>query len=423
MIMLSFFIAYQLLQLCALPFFIAYIVIRKIKKREAFGFFKERMGFVPPLSSQQKNRKVIWLHAVSVGEVLSLEKIIDAIKEEHPTALCYLTVGTSTGKKVAQERLNADIVSFLPYDFLLCMLSAYHRIQPSSLLIVEAEIWPNLLILAHFKKIPITLLNARISARSKNRYTTFKRVLLPLFSLFKKIYTQSRQDMQAFKEWGIKQDKLTPMGNIKAYNVLKKKQGYQSKSNQTNTILLVGSLHSGELALYLQLYATLKKETPSLKLILAPRHFHWKKELVAEVALTGYSYQQWKGKLDLSADILLVCTLGELFSLYQHATLYFLGGTFVPIGGHNLLEPAAWSTPTIVGPHYENCRVIAKELLARNALFMVRDEKELIEQTRLLLNNPELCRRTGELANAWLKKEAAQIEQPLKTLISQLFSS
>lgn len=428
--MVIYFIFYQFIHYCLLPFFIYYLIWRKLRGKPVFGSLKERLGFIP--RPQQKDY-VIWLHAVSVGEVLSIEALINQIKERIPYATCYLTVGTPTGKKIAEEKLAVDHVSYLPYDLLPTMLLAYHRIKPKKIIIVEAEIWPNLLMLAKFFSIKTFLINARISQRSRKRYHRFKRFLLPLFQIFETIYTQSQYDLEEFVAFGVPEERLQVLGNIKAYNVLEKLEGQTAQKPEQKT-LLVGSIHPGELDIYLNLYNKLKQTYPELRLILAPRHFHWQDELIRKVEELEFPFAVWTDKEgttfgeDITLkhppsqpwDILLVCKLGELFHLYQDASVYFLGGTFVPIGGHNLLEPAAWGRPTIIGPHAQNCAITARGLKKAEALYQANNEQELFKKTEELLINDSLRKTMGSNARTWLEQEAEAVEASLESLFGKL---
>jgi len=421
-LMFFLFITYQIAQIAFLPLIAGYIIFRKIKSKPVFGKFRERIGLVPkpPASGH-----VIWLHAVSVGEVLSLQSFIEKIKQTNHNTICYLTVGTPAGKEMAQETLAADVISFLPYDFLPSILLAFKRIKPKRLIIVEAEIWPNLLMIAHIKKIPMYLINARVSRRSRNKYRKFKWVLVKLFNLFEMIYTQSAYDKDEIEYLGVHSNKLTIMGEIKSYNVLKKQKNIDHVDQEHRPTLLVGSLHPGELDIYLRLFHKLKPNQPDLKLIIAPRHFHWKHELFSKVQSTEHSFAIWDNEKKPanadSYDILLVCKLGELFNLYQQATIYFLGGTFVPIGGHNLLEPAAWANPIIVGPHYNNCHVTAKQLAKQNGLIVVSNETELLKNIITLLQNPTEAKSIGNNARRWLEDEGRIVARNLDRLVEKLF--
>lgn len=417
--MIVFFIFYQLAQLFFFPFVILYLALRKVKGKTVFGNILHRFGFVP---KADPTRPVFWFHAVSVGEVLSIQTLIEKVKQEIPYAFCYLTCITPTGKQMAEQKLAADQVSFLPFDFLLPMLLAYHRIRPRALVIVEADLWPNLIMLAHYKKIPTYLVNARMNKKSQNRYERLKRFLVPLLDTFDKIYAQSDYDVKMFKNLGVLPNKLSVLGNIKAANVFTKWKHVQKVSSQNTTSLLVGCLHPGELDIYLNLFKKLKPIYPDISLILAPRHFHWKEKLIRKTQETGFSFFVWDetNKPTQSLDILLVCKLGELFNLYQQATLYFLGGTFVPIGGHNLLEPAVWGVATIVGPHHQNCHVIVQQLEKENGVIIANDEKMLLESVTKLLANKEQRKQLGNNAKKWLEAEAKEVETKLQELVEVL---
>jgi 3-deoxy-D-manno-octulosonic-acid transferase len=399
-----------------------------LKKKPTIGNLKERLGFIPK-TKHQKN--VIWIHAVSVGEVLSIQHIIEQIKTKAPQSICYVTCGTISGKNAAQKNLKSNYISFLPYDFLFPMLLTFKRIKPSTIIIIEAETWPNLLMLAKFFKIPIYNLNARMSNHSQNKYYRFSFFLKPLMSIFKTIFVQSKQDQKNFKNFGIPKEKISLLGNIKTFNVLYKKNKLTQITKKSYQALLLGSLHPGELDIYVKTYKTLKQEFPNLKLIIAPRHFHWKQKLVQKIKDTKYSYLVWEQETVTNLetflkntfknhDILLVCKLGELFKLYQHTNIFFLGGTFVPIGGHNLLEPAVFAKPSIIGPYYHNCVDIADTLENNKALIKTKNQQELLEHTKKLLQNKKNMRIMGKNAHEWLLQEANFVQKNLEVLFKKL---
>jgi 3-deoxy-D-manno-octulosonic-acid transferase len=423
------FITYQIIQLIALPFFLLYLLIRKINKK-GIGSLKERIGLLPQTKSLEN---VIWIHAVSVGEILSIQNLINQIRQQIPKTSVYLTTGTPAGKEIALKNLNAAHLSFLPFDFLLPMFLAFQRIQPKSIIIVEAETWPNFLMLANFFKIPTYSLNARISERSKNKYIKLGFCFRPLFDIFKKIFVQSQIDQLNFEKLGIDKNKLEVLGNIKALNVLHKKStltktDFLDKNFQT---LLVGSVHPGELDIYLNLFNVLKPKFPQLKLILAPRHFNWQQELITKTQATNCSYFLWKPEDIISEenfakkilskyDIILVCKLGELFKLYPFCSIFFLGGTFVPVGGHNLLEPAVWGKLSIIGPYYHNCKDIADKLEQHKALIKVASANELAAIIEKLLSDPIQVEQLGNKAYFWLEQEASLVQKKLDSFIKDL---
>jgi 3-deoxy-D-manno-octulosonic-acid transferase len=426
-----FFIFYNILLLLLTPCVIIYLLVRLFKKK-TFYSIKNRLGIIP---ASPLNKTVVWIHAVSVGEILSIQYLIAELKNKDPDIFCYVTTGTPTGKAMAIKHLNADCVSFVPFDFFWFIHNAFKKINPTVLLVIEAEIWPNLLLQAHFKNIPVYLINARISQRSEHKYKKLKFFFSPLLQTFKQIFTQSSDDRDKFITMGVAPERLTVMGNLKALNVIHKKQALSHHTpNQPQLIpgsqeptLLVGSLHPGELDIYLTLYSKLKNNFPTLKLILAPRHFGWQDELVTKTQKVISKTFVWTKHIDNSIedlkknfDCILVCKLGELFTLYPHATLFFLGGTFVPVGGHNLLEPAVWGIPSLVGPHYFNCTSLVKELSAHGGITIVQNQEELLHQTNILLKNTELRQTNGVRMYNWLESQAQQVNLVTEKLITEI---
>lgn len=410
------FIVYNIVQIIALPGIVIYLVLRRIKGKPTFGNLWERIGLVP---HSKQNKNVVWLHAVSVGEVLSLHGVISALKKTNPNVLYYVTTGTLTGKAMAQQKLDVDYASLLPFDFLPCMLLAFRRIKPTSLIIIEAELWPNFLAIAKWNNVPTTLLNARISSRSSNRYKKLAPFLHPLLKTFKHIYTQTEHDTKAFSALGIDTNRVTTSGNIKVLSVVEKHERAPQVTiagkQENDIVLLAGSIHPSEDKIYLRLFQKLKPDFPNLKLILAPRHFHWKETLIKNVAQTNYSYNIWdENPGDLKSDVTLICMLGILFDMYRYADFFFLGGTFVPIGGHNLLEPAVWGIPSLVGPHYHNTTHIANELEQHKALIKVANEDELLLHIQQWLTSKTI---SGEHAQRWIRNEHTHVQSVLSNLI------
>lgn len=431
------FIAYQVFQIVLIPFFVGYLIWRSCAGKSVFGNGWERFGCVP----KSLGKKTIWIHGVSVGEILAAARLIDEIKIHNPEVKVYVTTGTVGGYKVAQEQLRADVVSMLPFDFLIPMVMVFRRIKPSALIIIEGDFWPNFVMLARWLKVPIHILNARISQRSRSRIIRFGWLYRRLFDACRTILTQTKEDAQLFAVLGVSPDKVRYLGNIKSYNVEAKKieAARTLKCNEQLTyhekqiILLVGSVHPGELDGYLELLKACRKTHDGLKMILVPRHFHWKNELERKVAAAGFSFFMWDEKMhkknsfnfDVKKifthhDVLLVCTLGILFSLYPLADIFYLGGTFVPIGGHNLLEPAVWGVPSFIGPYYQNTKDSADQLERVGALYKVETVEQLITQTCRLLDSPEQCKVAGLKAQKWLEAEVAQVECGLKNLIATL---
>lgn len=431
MVLVFLFLVYQGIQLLAAPVIGILLLFLTIKGK--VGSWGERLGCVP----MPHHDHVVWFHAVSVGEVLSLQHLIIDVKKKKPDTCCYVTVGTISGKTIAQQHLEADYISFLPYDFLPCMLRAFWRIKPKAIILVEAELWPTFLSVASFLKIPMYLLNARINPQScawkwPVRWF-FKTLTRPIHAFF----AQSVSDKDLFVQSGIDSKKIYVLGNVKAYNVLAKKRECEKIIPAKSQILLVGSVHPGELEIYLDLYQEAKAQYKDLKLILAPRHFGWQQELIVKLETRGLSSFIWTEKNPLSheldellssaldrvlvtCDVLVVCKLGELFSLYPYAQLFFLGGTFVPVGGHNLLEPAVWGVPTVIGPYYQNCKDIADRLDAVGGIIKVSSFPQLYEETMHVLSDKKYHVALSTRSYAWLETEARYVESILEILWARL---
>jgi 3-deoxy-D-manno-octulosonic-acid transferase len=430
-----FFIVYQILQIVASPLIIIAIGIMQLK-RSLMGNIAQRLGYVP---RSTPGRRTIWLHAVSVGEVLSLQELIITLKAANPSIDCYVTVGTVTGMHMAQTQLtHIDHVSYLPYDFLLPMMMAYARIKPTALIIVESDLWPNLIMLGKLTTTPLILLNARISERSRKRPALIQKLFARLYNCFDIILAQSEQDKKNFESLDVTAA-VEVLGNLKAYNVVGKKERVRNHqpSQRSYATLLIGSMHPGEVDIYLTMFMRLRIQHSQLRLILAPRHFGWREELIARTHNTGLRVfvwtegavppvtqsemrQQKMNELLENYDIILVCTLGELFSLYQYADLFFLGGTFVTVGGHNLLEPAVWGITPIVGPHYHNCTDIVQRLTNVKGCAQVDTTEALEAITRTLLDDSTLRCRMGAQCQAWLYQEAQQVQKTVSDLAKKL---
>ncbi len=425
-------LSYQIILLLSTPIIFFYICLRWYRGKKTLGSWQERCGFMPQYTH---NGSVIWFHAASVGEVLSLEYLIRDIKQKNPTIICYVTCGTIAGKTLAQKNNLGDVIAHIPFDFILFLLIAFKRIGPSALIIVEAEWWPGLLLTAYIKQVPLYALSARLRNKSLQRYQFMKKIIAPILRSITHLYAQTDVDGQRFLSLGIATERITTLGDLKIYNVLKKyemviKKNYNLQLSE-DPIILVGSLHPGELSYYLESFLVLRRTFPTLKLILTPRHFNWQETLVKTIRALNIKYTLWteysmqtsvtQALIDLAhTDILIVCKLGELFDLYQLATLYCLGGTFVPVGGHNLLEPAVWQRLTIIGPYHENIKTMVEQLQMRNAIEIVHDSAALTETLNRLLQHPKETLVRGMQARIWLEQENSHVTRVVETLIAKL---
>lgn len=439
------FIFYAFFQLLFLPIVIPYTFIKNIQASDTTTIVAEQTGFIP---ASDTSKNVIWIHGLSAGEISSTQELVSEIKRNVANAACYITSGTEEGKKTAQQQLNPDYTSLIPHDDPVAMALAFSRINPKAIIVLEHEVKPTMVMLARLKSIPVYLLNAQYTSNTVKSLESYGFLYRSVFNSFHTIFVQSENDKAAFQKAGIVTDTMHAIGNIKAYNVLPKKEAlapkidgflsHYKKQKNKPTIMLVGSVHKGEVDHYLKLFAELKPKNPQLKMILAPRYFDWKNELKQKLEKTGYETTVFDDatscpnepeqllefitkKLLLQNDIVAICLLGKLFAMYPLADLFFLGGTFLPpVGGHNLLEPAAWSNPTILGPCYQNTKDIADELKAHDAVIQVQNEQELIEQARILLKDEPKRIAMGARAGQWLAQEADRVRMNVQMLLDDL---
>jgi 3-deoxy-D-manno-octulosonic-acid transferase len=348
------------------------------------------------------------------------------IKRELPYSKIVLTTMTSTGNETAKLRLSeADQILFVPIDHPFIIRRAVKKIQPSLLLIAETELWPNLLRSCGKRGIPIILFNGRISQKSFRRYLLFKfffKECLKYVSLF---LMQTEEDQERVVEMGVESQKTTVEGNLKF------DQAFPSFSQKTmdemagaigfhgqEKILIAGSTHSGEEEILVSLYKELKKMEPHLLLILAPRHLErleeveriLRKEAISWLRKT--SLRMCPGQSDqVSPEVILLDTMGELTGIYSLGTLVFVGGSLVRIGGHNPLEPLFFKKCVLFGPYMFNFLEISSRLIETGGAIQVSGEEELFSQSRRLLLDERARQEVGEKGYQFLQKHRGATER------------
>jgi len=399
-----------------------YFLLRSLLQKRFRRALPQRLGFFQSPSFQRP----IWVHAASVGEVFCSVPLLKKIKEEFPHSKIVLTTITSTGNEAAKTRVpEADRVFFLPIDHPLIIRRAIEKIQPSILLIAETELWPNLLRSCGKKGIPVILFNGRISQRSFRRYFRFKfffKECLKYISLF---LMQTDEDRKRICEIGGESQKTRTVGNLKfdqtfppftreALTRIAKMLGLHG----TEKILIAGSTHSGEEEILVSLYKELKEMTPPLVLILAPRHLErleevegiLKKESISWVRKTALS--PGAGQSDQKhPEVILLDTMGELMGIYSLGTLVFVGGSLVPIGGHNPLEPLFFKKCVLFGPHMFNFLEISTRLIEDGGAIQVSGKEDLFSQLKRLLFDEVAQKEVGEKGHQFLQKHQGATER------------
>jgi 3-deoxy-D-manno-octulosonic-acid transferase len=370
----------------------------------------ERLGFYRKAKfAGLAGTRPIWIHAASVGEVRAASHLARELKRRFPAQSIVVSTFTATGNRSAREMSVADLVIFLPLDLLWIVRRALARIDPAALIIVETEIWPNLLREASRRGIPALLLSGRLSARAWRKYSWFGGFFRHVVRYFTAIGMQSKQDRERIVRLGAPANRVSIVGNLK--HAFSDGQGApaigsgdptQSGRNPSDSLWLVaGSSHRGEEEILIEAFMFLKARFPRVRLVLAPRHpqrFAEVERLLKTAGLLFEKKSQVNGRLDFQTEVMLVDTLGDLPNFYAAGDIAFVGGSFVEAGGHNLLEPARFAKPVIFGPHMTNFKSLAKEMAARGGGIEVRGKDDLIRAMTLLLTDSEKRRSMGQRA-------------------------
>ncbi len=389
-------------------------------KRNRTGL-SERLGFIPDsISHPFKGQRPIWFHASSVGEVIASQKLLEGIRERFPDRRLLVSTFTPTGNKAAKEKLKADGVIFLPLDFPWAVNRAVKKVNPSVLILMETELWPNLIRKAGSMGIPVVVVNGRISDSSYGKYWFISPLLKKVFEGITLFLMQSEGDAQRVVALGAEQSRVTVTGNIK-FDLKPADKAIGIMENWGGPVLLAGSTHKGEDSPVLDIYKGLRERYPVLKLVLAPRHLDRVIEVEGMLRERGLQYSKRSGTSDrLDLPVLLLDTLGELMSFYKYADVVFIGGSLVPVGGHNILEPALYGKPVLFGPHMENFRDSARILEESGGVAMVDNPEGLKTWVDRLLSDSGLRKTMGNNARQAVLKNQGATERTLGLLLEYI---
>ncbi len=398
-------LAFSIFALGYLPFFL-------LKLRQAENpkqLLRERSGRPAPHWHERFGRgQVIWIHAVSVGEVMAARHFIERFRESAPDYQIFLTTVTPTGQRIAKTMESDRITTgYFPFDFSWAMRAFFECARPQALLLMETEIWPNLLTEAARAGVPVGILNARLSERSAKRYGRFAKLFRPLFNKLAFVLAQSEQDAARFLKAGVPSGRVHVLGNMKIDNTtlaadetqLCRELRAQWSIAQNDLVWIAGSTHPGEEKTAVEILRALRPEFPLLKLIVAPRHIERSAALAKWIRGRGLTVRMSSSKAGGVADVLIVDQLGILKNLYAMADLVFVGGSLARRGGQNPIEPAVFRRAILHGPHIFNFEPIYRALSAEGGAIAVRDAGQLRYAVSRLLHSEEERRLLG--ARAW----------------------
>ncbi len=391
-------------------FFYLPIFLFKGRRRQGLAL---RFGIYPKkLVKSLGEKKNIWVHAVSVGEVIAVLPLIKEIREKHPDYRVVITTVTETGSIVAEKITSGDeIVIFLPFDITFTIRKVIKYIMPAALIIVETELWPNLIQETAERGVKIFLVNGRISDNSFSRYKLIKFLLKNLLAKIDLLFMQTEDQKKRIISLGADPCRVVASGNMKFDSVFSEDTFKQDKEAMRlslgldicDKLFIAGSTHPGEEEIILNSYLELKKKFTSLRLLIAPRHVERIDEvrrLIIDHGLNPVFVSRISAiSPKISAeDILILDTIGRLRSLYSIAEIAFVGGSLIRRGGQNMIEPAIFAKPLLLGPYTYNFRDIVEMFLEKNAAIVVKDTQTLTESLRGLLSDASLRNSLGRSA-------------------------
>ncbi|MFA0757591.1 MAG: hypothetical protein KEFWMYNX_000247 [Candidatus Fervidibacter sp.] len=421
------------------PAFVAY-GLRRVRNGTRATALYDWTGRYPMAWRSVPGSPRFWVHAVSVGEVVAASSVVSALRRRFPDAWVLVTTVTETGMQTARQRiLDANTFAFLPFDLMPFPQWAMERVRPDALILTETELWGNLMHAAKEIGAKVILVNGRISDATFARAQTplGKGVYGWLLSHLDLCLMRSELDAERLRQLSVPPDRLQVVGDVKLDQPqvrLSERQreewrlelGLIALGNAAPLLFVAGSTHEGEEVIVLRAYQRLLSYLPQLRLLLAPRHLERLERVIAvvgEMGLVPVRRSLCAGKPLRADEVIVLDTVGELAKLYGLAAVAFVGGSLIPRGGHNLMEPVLHGVPVLFGPHMDNFRPHA-ELLQREGIgFLVRDENELIQTAWKLLSSEPLRRAIAWQAERLLLRHRGAAERVAEAIAQRLSSA
>ncbi len=387
----------------------------------------ERLGRIPRRLQMGGPQPVIWVHAVSVGEVLAVSRLVAELKTRLPEHRIVVSTTTDTGQKLARSRFGDENVFYVPLDFGFAIRPYLKRLRPELMVVAETEFWPNLLRLAHQKGAKIAIVNARISDRSLRGYLRFRPLLSRVLCHVDLFLAQTEEDAQRLQQVGAPLARIQVSGNLKFDIAVPPAPAIVTSAREVlhesgaGPVLVCGSTVDGEEPLLIRAFENVLASHPRAVMILAPRHperFDRVAELLQELGIRYWRRSLWNGDR-MVGGVLLLDTIGELSALYALADIAFVGGSLVPRGGHNIIEPAQHGVAIVVGNHTENFRDIVGLFQSRGAVRVV-EPAELPLLFLELIANPQERATLGRRAAETLESQKGATQRTADALVNLL---
>jgi 3-deoxy-D-manno-octulosonic-acid transferase len=402
----------------------------RMRKRGGYAQdFGERFGCYNETKRKKlQGKELIWIHAVSVGEVNLAFQLIEEIKKAEPKSSLLLSTTTSTGHALALQKLPSDVpVIYYPLDSRFCFRQIHRFAKIKAIILIEAELWPNHLRFCNENKIPVALINARISKRTLPRYKKFHWLFEPAFKAFRLVTTQTPADKKVLIDLGFPAESVMDVGSLK-YDTAQdanpnRRNEFQNqfKFLKDRPLILGGSTHPGEEAVLLEIFSRLRKKHSDLILGIAPRHVERTPEicsLLKEHQVPFLLRTDLNGTPPTSIPIIVLNTTGELRYFYEFATAIFIGKSLLGHGGQNIIEPAVLGKPVVFGPNMENFESIAQDFLNHSAAIQIQNTEQLEQTFDRLLSDNNLRSQLSQRAAELISQKKGGMERTLKALLT-----
>jgi 3-deoxy-D-manno-octulosonic-acid transferase len=430
------YLAYSLLLTTGLLLLSPYFLFQALAHRKYVSGLRERLGFLPTLDNPSPNQPVVWLHCVSVGETQAARPLVERIRKELPEHALVVSTVTLTGQKLARDlfRSQAARVFYFPFDWRWSVRRALDAIDPAAVLVMETELWPNFLRECKSRDVPVALVNGRISRKSFGRYAKIRFFLRRVLECLTIAVMQSEKDAERIRALGMREERVFSVGNLKF-----EAGAADQKADVPNRfglqadvpLVLAASTHAPEEKIVIESFKRLRKTHPATRLMIAPRHperFNEVAELIRGSGLSWTRRTNAPAPEDQTASVILLDSIGELTSVYSHASVVFVGGSIVDRGGHNVLEPAAHGVAVITGAHTHNFHAIVDLLNEAQAILQLGSLEDaeavvgLAEALRRLLVDDQWRNEMGRRAKEIVAANQGATEKTMK-LIAPLFAA
>jgi 3-deoxy-D-manno-octulosonic-acid transferase len=418
---------YDLAFLLAIAIFLPYILYRLFTSKRFRAGLVQRIGFVP---KRKGKSKALWIHGVSAGEIKTIVPLLERIEQTYPDVECVLSTTTLAGYQMAQKIFTGRFVFYFPLDIGFIVQNVMRRIDPGFIILMELEIWPNFLYKADQWGAPVVIVNGRISDKSFRGYKKLKK-LLPEMDRISLFSVQNKEYEERLINLDVPSEKVVITGNIKYDGIDTSEQTDRGpvlrelRIPEASRVLVAGSTHDGEDAILLDILRTLQPEHPDLRLILAPRHIERVDDIEKECVRRHFkpirrTMRGNHGGELVFDEVLILDTIGELDQVYSAADLVFVGGSLVPVGGHNMMEPAGKGKPVLFGPHIFNFTEDVALLERNHAVLKVQDGAELRNCIARLLTEADEAEQLGRRARETVARAKGATERNFE-LIDRIF--